>query len=45
MSSKSVFKVKYHQDRLVAKYKVKLVAQRYSQISNINFNEIFIPTI
>lgn len=40
-----MFKVKYQPDGLVARYKVRLVAQGYSQIQGIDFNETFAPTV
>lgn len=45
IGSKWVFQVKYHPDGLVARYKARLVAQRYSQIPSIDFNETFAPTV
>lgn len=42
---KWVFKVKYHLDGLVAKFKVQLVAQGFSQIPGINFAKIFTFTV
>lgn len=43
--SKWVFKVKYHSDSTVARYKARLVAQRSLQIRRIDFNETFSPTV
>lgn len=45
IGSKWIFKLKYYPDGLVARYKVRLVAQGYSQIPGINFNETFAPTV
>lgn len=40
-----MFKVKYHLDRSVARYKVRFVGQGYSQIPGIDFNKTFAPTV
>ncbi len=40
-----MFKVKYHPDGSVAQYKARLVAQRFSQIHGVDFNETFSPTV
>ena len=40
-----MFRVKYHPDGSVARYKARLVAQEYSQIPGIDFNETFPPTV
>ena len=40
-----MFKVKYHPDGSVARFKVRLVAQSFSQIPGINFAETFAPTV
>lgn len=45
IGSKWVFRVKYHPDGLVARYKARLVAQEYSQIPGIDFNKTFAPTV
>ena len=45
MRSKCVFKVKYHSDGTVTQYKARLVAQSFSQIYQIDFNETFSPTV
>ena len=42
---KCVFKVKYHPDGSIERYKAKLVAQRFSQVYEIDFIEIFAPTV
>ena len=40
-----MFKVKYHPDGLVARFKARLVAQGFSQIPGIDFAETFAPTV
>ena len=40
-----MFKVKYHPDGSVARFKAKLVAQGFSQIQGIDFAETFAPTV
>ncbi len=43
--SKWVFKVKYHPDRSVARFKERLVTQGFSQVQGIDFSETFAPTV
>ena len=45
VGSKWGFKVKYHDDGTVACYKARLVAQGFSQIHKIDFNETFSPIV
>ena len=45
IGSKWVFKVKYHPDGSVAKFKARLVAQGFSQVHGVNFSESFAPTV
>ena len=45
IKSKWLFKVKYHPNRSVAKFKARLVAQGFSQIQVINLTKTFAPTI
>ena len=40
-----MFKVKYHPDRSVARFKARLVAQGFLQILGIDFAETFAPTM
>lgn len=40
-----MFKVKYNLDGSVAKFKARLVAQKFSHISGINFVETFAPIV
>lgn len=40
-----MFKVKYYPNRLIVKYKIRLVNQKYSQILKIDFNKTFVLTI
>lgn len=40
-----VFKVKYHPDGSVARFKARLVAQGFSQVQGIDFSESFAPTL
>lgn len=44
MGSKWVFKIKYNTDESIARFKAKLVAQRFSQVQGIDFSETFAPT-
>ena len=45
IGSKLVFKVKYHPNGSVARFKAQLVAQSFSQILGINFAETFVLTV
>lgn len=45
IGSKQIFKVKYLLDRSVTRFKVRLVAQKFSQVQGINFSEMFAPTM
>lgn len=45
VGSKWVFKVKYHPDGTMARYKARLVAQGFSQIHGVNFNKTFSPMV
>ncbi len=45
IGSKWVFKVKYHPDGSVARFKARLVAQRFSQVQGIDFSETFALTV
>lgn len=38
---KWIFKIKYNTDESVAKFKVRLVAQRFSQVQGIDFSKTF----
>ena len=40
-----MFKVKYHSDGLVARFKARLVTQGFSKILGIDFAETFAPTV
>lgn len=42
---KWVFKVKYHPDSSVGRYKARLVVQGFSQIHGVDFNKTFSPTV
>ena len=42
---KWVFKVKYHLDGLIERYKTKRVAQGFSQVHKIDYTEIFTSTV
>ena len=45
MTCKWVFKVKYHSNGTINKFKARLVARGFSQIENIDFHETFAPTL
>ena len=45
IGSKWVFKVKYHLDGSVARFKVRLVTQGFFQVQGIEFLETFAPTV
>ena len=42
---KRVFKVKYYPDKSVARFKARLVAQRFSQVPGFDFCETFVPIV
>ena len=42
---KYVFKIKYHPDGSIDKYKVRLVAQGFLQQEGVDYNEIFAPVV
>lgn len=42
---KQVFKVKYHSNGSIARFKARLIAQRFSQVQGINFLETFASTV
>ena len=45
VGSKWVFKVKYYDDGTIEKFKARVVAQRYSQVYGIDFEETYAPTV
>lgn len=42
---RGVFKIKYHLNKIITKFKTWLVDQIFSQIVNIDYKELFIPII
>ncbi len=42
---KWVFRVKYNSNSSIKRYKVKFVAQEFSQVHGIHYTETFTPTI
>ena len=42
---KYVFKIKYHQDGNIHKYKVWLVGQGFLRQEGVDYNEIFVPVV
>lgn len=37
--------MKYKSDRIIERYKIRLVTQKFSQVSKVDFPETFVPTI
>ena len=42
---KWIFRVKYHADGTLEKYKAKLVAKGFQQVPSINFLDTFLPMV
>lgn len=42
---KWVFKIKYHSDRSIERYKAKFIVQDFLQVYNINYTETFVPIL
>ena len=40
-----MFKVKYHLDGSLDKFKARLVARGFSQVQGVDFNQTFVPTV
>ncbi len=40
-----MFKIKYDEKERVEKFKVRLVAQRFSQVYSVDYKEMFAPTV
>lgn len=40
-----IFKIKYYPNRSIARFKVKLIAQKFSHVQGINFCKTFATTI
>ena len=45
IGSKWVFKVKYNNDGIIDRFKRRVVAQGYSQVYGVNFEETYAPTM
>ena len=45
VGSKLVYTIKRNADGSINKYKARLVAKRYSQVSGIDYNEVFAPVV
>lgn len=42
---KCVFKIKYYSNRFIKRYNIRIIAQSFLQLHNINYTEIFAPKI